>query len=321
MVVPVDEESNYDEHFMQKSLLFSESLEKLKSLRTQLYSAAEYFEASYTSNEPKGLVMERLKDYTTKALINTADHLETVTHNVNDILDEKINDVHRMEIRVSCIEQRTKTYQAKIDREGLSQQSLVVTTPKYRKHYIFPGDYSFPYSGLALSWTLRSPRSVLFQNIQRASPINLLRGRSLSPSRRLSQRLGTFSFSGIMLYRIKFVPRLGESLEKLEKKVSERQTVSPQRSKFPLRHSGSLSNRTTTPTPSRLITPNSRNAIRRYPSEPRRSTSLHFHDETKTNNLKEIDRYPSKSKRLLKTLLSRRKSKKDSTLNTFLDEF
>ncbi|KAF3488546.1 hypothetical protein F2Q69_00056420 [Brassica cretica] len=44
------EGSNYDEISMQQSLLFSDSLKDLKNLRTQLYSAAEYFELSYTND-------------------------------------------------------------------------------------------------------------------------------------------------------------------------------------------------------------------------------------------------------------------------------
>ena len=36
---------------------------------------------------------------------------------------------------------------------------------------------------------------------------------------------------------------------------------------------------------------------------------------------KELEQYPSKSKRLLKALLSRRKSKKDDMLYTYLDEY
>jgi len=36
---------------------------------------------------------------------------------------------------------------------------------------------------------------------------------------------------------------------------------------------------------------------------------------------KDIEQYPSKSKRLLKALLSRRKSKKDDMLYTYLDEY
>ncbi|PHU28110.1 Protein ABIL3 [Capsicum chinense] len=72
------EGANYDEIFMQHSLQFSDSLKDLKNLRKQLYSAAEYFESSYGENEHKTLVMETLKDYVSKALVSSVDHLGSV---------------------------------------------------------------------------------------------------------------------------------------------------------------------------------------------------------------------------------------------------
>jgi len=111
----------------------------LKNLRAQLYSAAEYFELSYTNDDQKqmwvallelvhiyddaaislvsslycwflflfyvGRVVETLKDYAIKALVNTVDHLGSVTYKVNDLLDEKVVEVSVAELRVSCIEQ------------------------------------------------------------------------------------------------------------------------------------------------------------------------------------------------------------------------
>ncbi|KAJ0044336.1 hypothetical protein Pint_05074 [Pistacia integerrima] len=130
--------SNYDEVSMQQSLLFSDSLKDLKNLRTQLYSAAEYFELSYTNDDQKQIVVETLKDYAIKALVNTVDHLGSVTYKVNDLLDEKVDKVSCTELRISCIEQRLRTCQEYIDHEGVSQQSLVINTPKYHKRYILP---------------------------------------------------------------------------------------------------------------------------------------------------------------------------------------
>ncbi|TKY74079.1 ABIL3 protein [Spatholobus suberectus] len=136
---PVSQEaSNYDEVFMQQSLLFDDSLKDLKNLRTQLYSAAEYFELSYTNDDQKQIVVETLKDYAIKALVNTVDHLGSVTYKVNDLLDEKVVEVSVSELRVSCIEQRIKTCQEYMDHEGRTQQSLVISTPKYPKRYILP---------------------------------------------------------------------------------------------------------------------------------------------------------------------------------------
>lgn len=123
---------------MQQSLLFSDSLKDLKNLRTQLYSAAEYFELSYTNDDQKQIVVDMLKDYAIKALVNTVDHLGSVTYKVNDLLDEKVDEVSGTELRVSCIEQRLRTCHQYIDREGLTQQSLLINTPKYHKRYILP---------------------------------------------------------------------------------------------------------------------------------------------------------------------------------------
>lgn len=50
-------------------------------------------------------VVETLKDYTIKALVNTVDHLGSITYKVNDLLDEKVDEVSGTELRVSSIEQ------------------------------------------------------------------------------------------------------------------------------------------------------------------------------------------------------------------------
>lgn len=310
--------SNFDEVSMQQSLLFSDSLKDLKNLRTQLYSAAEYFELSYTNDDQKQIVVDMLKDYAIKALVNTVDHLGSVTYKVNDLLDEKVDEVSGTELRVSCIEQRLRTCHQYIDREGLTQQSLLINTPKYHKRYILPVGETMnganctksQYQGCILDdeddWhqfrtavraTIRETPSV------RETPVfsSVSKGRSPSPSLRPSQRPGTFSFIGTT-----------------PKKELEKRTVSPRR--FPLLRSGSLSgSRPTTPNSSRPTTPNPSAARRRYPSEPRKSASMRFPAERESP--KETEQYPSKSKRLLKALLSRRKSKKDEMLYTYLDEY
>lgn len=50
-------------------------------------------------------VVDTLKEYAIKALVNTVDHLGSVTYKVNDLLDEKVDEVSGTELRVSCIEQ------------------------------------------------------------------------------------------------------------------------------------------------------------------------------------------------------------------------
>uniref|UniRef100_A0A5B6YN46 Uncharacterized protein n=1 Tax=Davidia involucrata TaxID=16924 RepID=A0A5B6YN46_DAVIN len=318
------EPANYDEISMRQSLLFSDSLKDLKNLRTQLYSAAEYFELSYSNDDQKQIVVETLKDYAIKALVNTVDYLGSVTYKVNDLLDEKIDEVSETELRVSCIEQGLRTCREYIDREGLSEQSLVINTPKHHKRYILPVGETIhgasrtksKYQGCSLDdeddW--HQFRNAVRATIRETPSSSFRKGCSPSPSLRLSQRPGTFSFTGTT-----------------PKKELEKRTVSPHR--FPLLRSGSRSGRLTTPN-SRSTTPNSRSTTpnssrpttpnpsagrRLCPSEPQKSASMRFHAEKE--NSKGIEQNHSKSKRLLKALLSRRKSKKDDMLYTYLDEY
>lgn len=50
-------------------------------------------------------MVDTLKDYTLKAVVNTVDHLGAVSCKVNDLLSEKVNEVSETELRVSCIQQ------------------------------------------------------------------------------------------------------------------------------------------------------------------------------------------------------------------------
>ncbi|XP_056173805.1 protein ABIL3-like isoform X2 [Syzygium oleosum] len=96
------EASNYDELSAKQSLNFLDSLKDLKDLRKQLYSAADYFELSYNRHDQKQLVVNTLKDYVTKAFINTVDHLGSLTYKVNCLLDDKIEEAFAIELRFSC---------------------------------------------------------------------------------------------------------------------------------------------------------------------------------------------------------------------------
>ncbi|PPR98100.1 hypothetical protein GOBAR_AA22563 [Gossypium barbadense] len=314
------ETSSSDEVLMQQSLLFSESLKGLKNLRTQLYSAAEYFEVSYTNDDQKQMVVETLKDYAIKALVNTVDHLGSMTYKVNDLLDENLEQVSGTELRVSCIEQRLETCRALIDREGLSQQSLVINMPKYHKRYILPGKLPFfvtpgesinganrtklKFVGCGLDdeddWhQLRNAVRATIQETPTSSvsrtPMSFRKGHSPTLSPPPLQQSAIFSFMDTM---------------------REKQTVSPHR--FPLSRSESIS-RPTTQNKSQPTTPNSASVMQRYPSGTRKSASMRLQSEK--GSPKDIDQYPSKSKRLLKALLSRPKSKKDEMLYTYLNEY
>ncbi|KAF8390961.1 hypothetical protein HHK36_023261 [Tetracentron sinense] len=166
------EASNYDELSMQQSLLFSDSLKDLKNLRTQLYSAAEYFELSYTNDDQKQIVVDTLKEYAIKALINTVDHLGSVTYKVNGLLDAKVDEVSITEFRVSCIEQ-------------LGRPCMVLAALSQN----IKGDDEDNWLQFknAIRATIRETPSSSFR-----------KGHSPSPSRWSSLRPGTFAFTGNM---------------------------------------------------------------------------------------------------------------------------
>ncbi|XP_010659662.1 protein ABIL2 isoform X5 [Vitis vinifera] len=300
------EPSNYDEYSMQQSLLFGDSLKDLKSLRKQLYSAAEYFEQCYHKDDQKQIVLETLKDYAIKALVNTVDHLGSVTYKVNTFLDDKIGEVHGTELQFSCIEQRIRTCREFINRSGFCQQSLLMRTPKHHKRYTFPGKYGgettnttghtiptyqtcSPYAegdlhqfykgGLATAWEM--PSSMMAR-----------RGHSARPSPQSSPRPRAFPFN---------ITRISSSKER------DKRAVSP--NYFPLIRSGSVASRSTSP--------NSSKAKLRTSSEPR---SASLFTRTERERAKDIEQQTSQSKRLFKALISMRKPKKDVTLYRYLDE-
>uniref|UniRef100_A0A0E0BZN9 Uncharacterized protein n=1 Tax=Oryza meridionalis TaxID=40149 RepID=A0A0E0BZN9_9ORYZ len=118
---------------LQEGLLFSDSLKDLRNLRSQLYSAAEYFEVFYRNNSQKSTVMTSLKDYTVEALVSTVDHLGFVSYKVDNLVKERSDEVNETEFRVSSVEQRVRICQQTIDQEGRSQQSLLIRAPKYHR--------------------------------------------------------------------------------------------------------------------------------------------------------------------------------------------
>ncbi|KAA8520982.1 hypothetical protein F0562_011655 [Nyssa sinensis] len=231
--------SNYDELFMQHSLLFADSLKDLKNIRKQLHSAADYFEQSYCKDDQKRLVLETVKDYVTKALISTVDHLGSVAYKVNNFLDEKVDQVSATKLRFSCIEQRFRTHQDFINYGGFSQQLLAIKTPKYHRHYIIPDPTHADdttksvYNNCILSAedNLQQSKNAIQATMVEPRPSLIRKRHSRLPSMESSSTPVTFSFT-----------RAASSK-------------------------------------GRSISPNPSNAKQRYPSEPRRSFSLSTHAE------------------------------------------
>lgn len=128
----------FDEVAMEQSKGFVKALQELKNLRPQLYSAAEYCEKSYLHNEQKQMVLDNLKDYAVRALVNAVDHLGTVAYKLTDLFEQQTLDVSTVELKISCLNQRVLTCQTYMDNEGLRQQQMLTNAPRHHKHYILP---------------------------------------------------------------------------------------------------------------------------------------------------------------------------------------
>ncbi|KAK6935555.1 hypothetical protein RJ641_035710 [Dillenia turbinata] len=261
------ESSNYDELFMHKTMIFSENLKDLRNLRKQLHSAAEYFEESYRKDEQKQLVMETLKDYVIKVLINTVDHLGSVAYKVNTVLDEKAGEISGAERQLSCIEQRLRSCQKLIDQQGLAEQSLVIDTPKHHKRYTLPcAGKCWSVSCVPYATAL----SACFPLRVKLRDGKSLQQHCLSPIQAIKVTMMT-------------IPLKLNSLKPVEPNLrylppySEKRADSPLC--YPFLRSGSLVTRPVTPNPAN---------VKRYPSETRRWVS--FSTAVQRDKAKDIEK-------------------------------
>ncbi|XP_062215640.1 probable protein ABIL1 [Phragmites australis] len=127
-----------DEASMERSKSFVKALQELKNLRPQLYSASEYCEKSYLHSEQKQMVLDNLKDYTVRALVNAVDHLGTVAYKLTDLYEQQASEVATLELKVACLNQQVLTCQTYTDKEGLRQQRMMGSATRHHKHYIVP---------------------------------------------------------------------------------------------------------------------------------------------------------------------------------------
>ncbi|WOK95757.1 protein ABIL2 isoform X2 [Canna indica] len=298
--------ANFDELSMEQSLLFSDSLKDLKNLKSQLYSAAEYFELSYTTDDHKQVVVNTLKEYAIKALVNTVDHLGSVSFKVNDLLDEKIDVVSGAEFRVSCIEQKIRTCQELVDCEGFSQQSLIIKTPRYHKRYVLPVGESMPESG-----RYAVPKFEIKNTSKYNTETHKFHAVNTTPMMKTPSFRKTRTISSSPSIRAHSVSprRVSPSQQSGKLFRAEKRAASPMPNL--LARSGSLAARPTALSSSSIA--------RQYSSPVEKWTSMKLHAER--NQQKDSEHNPSKGKKFLKSLLSRRKSKKDEMLYNYLDEY
>ncbi|KAH8968794.1 hypothetical protein BDL97_02G000800 [Sphagnum fallax] len=126
----------YHEAEMQRSHHFIQALKELQNLRPQLYSAAEYCESSYLFSDQKQVVLDNLKDYAVKALVNAVDHLGTVAYKLSDLLSQQTTEISAIELQAASLAQRMRSCQEHSDCEGLKKQSLAKNMHVNHKHYV-----------------------------------------------------------------------------------------------------------------------------------------------------------------------------------------
>ncbi|KAH9604147.1 hypothetical protein KSS87_010487 [Heliosperma pusillum] len=173
---PLPSSLTYDEVSMERSKSFVKALQELKNLRPQLYSAAEYCEKSYLHSEQKQLVLDNLKDYTVRALVNAVDHLGTVAYKLTDLVEQQTSDVSNMEVKVTCLNQKLLTCQTYMDKEGLRQQQLLAIIPRHHKRYILPINKKVHFSPSAQA----DPRQMHVQARPRVHPADSPGSKTLS---------------------------------------------------------------------------------------------------------------------------------------------
>ncbi|XP_062213052.1 putative protein ABIL2 [Phragmites australis] len=305
--------STLEEVQMQETLIFSDTIKDLKTFRSQLYSAAEYFELAYMQEEEKQAVMNNLKEYAVKALVNTVDHVGSISFKVSSLIDQRFDEVSYANLRVSCIQQRTQISQGFMDREGLSQQSLVITAPKYHKRYILPaGDESMPSAVPNFremnKVTNRAAQTHQVFSAAAAQPKIKEKQPSFSKLRSIARASSQRARSSSPAQRSRSVPPSETAIPTNRDKQSDSQIPST----TPLTRSGSLSKKA-----SLLKTSSARvqTTSQHKNLAPLRSRA------DRSNDTKEGEQTPKKSRKFLKSLLSRRRSRKDEPLPSYFDDY
>ncbi|VAH23465.1 unnamed protein product [Triticum turgidum subsp. durum] len=132
------EGATVDEASMERSKSFVKWVQELKNLRPQLYSASEYCEKSYLNTHQKQMVLDNLKDYAVRAVVNAVDHLGTVAYKLTDLFEQQASEISTFELKLARLNQQVFTCQIYVDKEGSRQQQMMGASMKHHKHYILP---------------------------------------------------------------------------------------------------------------------------------------------------------------------------------------
>ncbi|XP_020405363.1 protein ABIL1 isoform X2 [Zea mays] len=302
---------------IQEALLFSETIKGLKTLRSQLYSAAEYFELAYTQQDEKQAVTNNLKEYAVKALVNTVDHLGSISFKVSSLIDQRFSEATDADLRISCIHQRTQASQACVDREGISQQSLVITAPKYHKRYILPAQGQSMPSAMP---NFREMNKVVVTG--RASQMHQVFSAAETRAKEKKQP---------SLRKLQSIARLPSQRARSASPAQRAHPMAPAKNATPTNRD----KRSESPVPSTAPAPLTRSAslskkasllktssvrAQAAVSQPKKLAPMRTQVD-RSDDSKDGERTPKKSKKFLKSILSRRKSRKDEPLPSYFDDY
>ncbi|WZZ88338.1 hypothetical protein YC2023_116917 [Brassica napus] len=84
------------------------------------------------------LVLDNLKDYTVKTLVNFVDHLGTVASKLTDLFDQQSSDISTMEMRASCVSQQLLTCRTLLVlSDDLNQDRIIAMRQKSIQRHIY----------------------------------------------------------------------------------------------------------------------------------------------------------------------------------------
>ncbi|CAN0840902.1 Protein ABIL2 [Linum grandiflorum] len=243
-------------------------------------------------------VIETCKDYTIKALINTVDHLGSVAFKLNSYIDHTTCEVASMDLRAYSLDQRLKTCKEYIKQGGMYQNSVSFRTPnQYHRQYIIPAEADGTTRGRSSSsieidfhhYSSSAAAQDVEMKTSGNSPSSFLRreGYSKLTHPQVISRQTTLPFSW-------------------SSSNSNKSGESPKQ--YQLLRSGSLLVK-------RSMSPNYANVGKpQNPLPPRRMVSWSEQRRRDGGANEMNEQHPSKSKRLLKSLVSLKRSRKDGSV-------
>ncbi|KAI7758397.1 hypothetical protein M8C21_013085 [Ambrosia artemisiifolia] len=127
-----NEAMTFNEPSMEPSISFVKALQQPNIVKNLIFIV----------NKSKCRVLDNLKDYAVRALVNAVDHLGTVAYKFTDLLDQQTLEISTTGLHISCLQQQLLTCQTYTDREALRQQQLLAVVPRHHKHYSLPNSVS-----------------------------------------------------------------------------------------------------------------------------------------------------------------------------------